>query len=121
MSDNDKYITLTDDNFDSVVIASSVPVLVDFWAPWCGPCRLMGKEIEQLATDFAGKAVVGKLNIDNYDRVAKQYHIEAIPALLFFKDGEVVDRQSGVVPKQELANKLNNLLDQNNLPENEAA
>ncbi len=109
MSNNSKYIKLTEDNFESEVLASSDTVLVDFWAAWCGPCRIVNPLIEALAADFEGIAKVGKLNIDDYGQLAMQYNVQAIPTLLFFKDGQVVDRVVGIVPKEVLADKLNTL------------
>ncbi|MBD1923654.1 thioredoxin [Microcoleus sp. FACHB-831] len=109
MSNNSTYIKLTEDNFESEVLASSAPVLVDFWAAWCGPCRIVNPLIEALAADFEGIAKVGKLNIDDYGQLALHYNVQAIPTLLFFKDGQVVDRVVGVVTKEVLADKLNTL------------
>ena len=110
MNANKKYITLTDANFQKEVFENSQPVLVDFWADWCGPCHMIAPTIEELAADFKGRAKVGKLDVDNNYGVAAQYGIRSIPTLLFFKDGEVVDQVIGVRAKKELADKLNNLL-----------
>ncbi|MCF8255306.1 MAG: thioredoxin [Bacteroidia bacterium] len=100
-------IELTDSNFEEVVLKSDKPVLVDFWAEWCGPCRMVGPVVEELSKEYEGKAVIGKLDVDNNPRVATEFGIMSIPALLFFKDGKVVDKQVGAVPKHVLANKLN--------------
>jgi thioredoxin 1 len=97
----------TDANFQSEVLGSSQPVLVDFWAPWCGPCKMIAPTIEAVATDYLGKARVGKLNTDDNPRIATEYNISAIPALLVFKGGKVVDRFVGVVNKDKLATALN--------------
>ncbi|MBI4785123.1 MAG: thioredoxin [Oscillatoriophycideae cyanobacterium NC_groundwater_1537_Pr4_S-0.65um_50_18] len=103
-------ITLTDDSFQQEVLSSTQPVLVDFWAPWCGPCRLIAPIIESLAADFADRVKVAKLNTDQFDRIATQYQIHAIPTLLIFKDGQIVDEIVGVLPQKELADKLNAVL-----------
>ena len=103
------YITLTDDNFEAEVINSDTPVLVDFWAAWCGPCRMIAPTIEKLATDFDGKAKVGKLDVDNNPNVAMKYGVRSIPTLLFFKGGEVVDQVVGVAPGNALAERLEQL------------
>lgn len=99
-------LEITDGNFEEVVLKSSKPVLVDFWAEWCGPCRMVGPVVEELANEYKDKAVIGKLNVDFNPKVATDYGIMSIPALLFFKDGKLVDKQVGAVPKHVLANKL---------------
>ena len=121
MSDSSNYVTLTEDNFQSEVLASADPILVDFWAPWCGPCRMLSPIIDELAADFAGQAKIGKLNTDEYAHIASHYNIQTIPTLVFFKDGQVVERVVGVAPKEVLADKLNALLQQNNLTSQHAA
>ena len=99
-------IEITDSNFDEVVLKSDKPVLVDFWAEWCGPCRMVGPVVEELASEYEGKAVVGKVNVDENPNISIKFGIRNIPALLFFKNGEVVDKQIGAVPKSVLADKL---------------
>lgn len=103
-------IELTDSNFDDIVMKSEVPVLVDFWAEWCGPCRMVGPVVEELAKEYEGKAVVGKVDVDNNPEISTKYGIRNIPTLLFFKNGEVVDKQVGAVPKTVLSGKLQNHL-----------
>ena len=110
MSDHGQSIKLTDETFDSEVLTSSIPVLVDFWAPWCGPCRMLSPIVEELAAEFEGQVKVAKLNVDDYEQLATRYNISAIPTLVFFQDGHAVDQVSGVVRKPVLADKLNALL-----------
>lgn len=102
---SDKPMTLTDANF-AEIINGPTPVLVDFWAPWCGPCRMVAPTVEQLARDFQGRAVVGKLNVDENPRTAQQYQIMGIPALYIFKRGQVVDQMVGVQPANVLQQRL---------------
>lgn len=99
-------LELTAENFESTVLKSDKPVLVDFWAEWCGPCRMVGPIVEELSGEYSGKAVIGKLNVDDYQSIAMQFGIRNIPTLLVFKDGQVVDKQVGVAPKHVLAGKL---------------
>ena len=110
MAHHTKYITLADDSFKSEVLEAKQPVLVDFWAEWCGPCHAIAPVIEDLATEFEGRVKVGKLDVDNNPVTASEHHIHSIPTLLFFKDGRVVDRVVGVVSKKVLAEKLNSLV-----------
>lgn len=100
-------IEITDANFNEIVMKSDQPVLVDFWAAWCGPCRMVGPIVEELSNDYEGKAIVGKLNVDQNPAIAGQYGIRSIPTLLIFKNGKIVDKQVGVVSKSVLADKLN--------------
>lgn len=99
-------VTFTDANFEAEVLKSDVPVLVDFWAPWCGPCQMMGPIVEELATELEGKAKVGKLNVDENNTVAGQFKVMSIPTFLVFKGGEVVDQMVGGVPKEKLKEML---------------
>jgi thioredoxin 1 len=100
-----KAIEINDANFDQI-ISSDKPVLIDFWAEWCGPCKMIGPVVEELAGDYEGKAVVGKLNVDENPTVTARFGVRSIPTLLVFKDGQVVDKQIGAVPKSVLAQKL---------------
>jgi thioredoxin 1 len=100
-----KTIEITDSNFDEI-IKSEKPLLVDFWAEWCGPCKMIGPIVEEIAGEYDGKAVIGKVDVDANPVVAAKFGIRSIPTLLYFKDGEIVDKQVGAVPKAVLAQKL---------------
>ncbi len=100
----------TTDNFETEVLESKKPVLVDFWAEWCGPCRMITPLIDELHQEFQDKAVVGKVNVDSESEISSRYGITSIPTLLFFKDGEVVDKHIGSASKTDLENKLNSLI-----------
>jgi thioredoxin 1 len=100
-----KAIEITDSNFNDI-INSDKPVLVDFWAEWCGPCKMIGPVVEELAGDYEGKAVVGKVDVDSNPEVSAKFGIRSIPTLLVFKNGQVVDKQVGAVSKNVLSQKL---------------
>ncbi|MCH1479484.1 thioredoxin [Crocinitomicaceae bacterium] len=103
-------LEITDENFDELVLKSEKPVVVDFWAEWCGPCRMIGPLINEMSKDFEGKALVGKVNVDQNANVSAQFGVRSIPTVLFIKNGEVVDKSVGAVPKATLEAKLNALL-----------
>ena len=102
-------IELNDANFDEVVLKSQLPVVVDFWAEWCGPCRLVGPIVSEMAKEYEGQAVIGKVDVDNNPGISAKYGIRSIPTILFFKDGELVNKQVGAVPKSNLVSKLEEL------------
>ncbi|MBU0762146.1 MAG: thioredoxin [Candidatus Altiarchaeota archaeon] len=105
----DKTIELSDDGFEGVVSKHSL-VVADLWAPWCGPCRMLAPVIEELAAEYSGKVVFGKLNVDDNQDTASKFEVMSIPTLLFFKDGHLVDRVVGALPKQVLKQKIDNLI-----------
>jgi|TARA_B100001057_G_scaffold412335_1_gene428378 thioredoxin 1 len=100
-----KPVEITDSNFEKI-INSDKPVLVDFWAEWCGPCKMIGPLVEELANEFEGKAIIGKVDVDTNPEVSAKFGIRSIPTLLVFKDGEIVDKQVGAVPKSVLSEKI---------------
>jgi thioredoxin 1 len=103
-------LEITDSNFDELVLKSDKPVVVDFWAEWCGPCKMIGPLINEMSKDYEGKALVGKVNVDQNANVSAQFGVRSIPTVLFIKNGEVVDKSVGAVPKSTLETKLKALL-----------
>jgi thioredoxin 1 len=103
-------LEFTDTNFEELVLKSDKPVLVDFWAEWCGPCRMITPLVEELAKEYEGKAVIGKVDVDNNQGITSKYGICNIPTILFFKEGKIADKQVGAVPRQKLVEKLDALL-----------
>ncbi|MGB4654057.1 MAG: thioredoxin [Bacteroidales bacterium] len=103
-------LEFTDSNFEELAINTDKPVIVDFWAVWCGPCRMIAPIIEEMAKEYEGKAVIGKLDVDNNPGIATRFSVRNIPTVLFLKNGEVVDKQVGAVPKSALVKKLEALL-----------
>ena len=106
----ENLIEFTDDNFDTEVLKSNLPVLVDFWAEWCGPCKMIAPIVEEIAGDYAGKVKVGKVNVDFNNQLAMQYGIRGIPALLVFKDGAVANQIVGAVPKNDITQILDEVI-----------
>jgi len=103
-------IEITDGNFETEVVQSTVPVLIDFWAPWCGPCRMVSPIVEEIASDYEGKLKVGKLNTDDNQRTAARFGIMSIPTLMIFKGGEARERIIGAQPKNAIVSKINEVL-----------
>ena len=103
-------VAVTDATFDTEVKNSDIPVVVDFWAEWCGPCSMIAPMIEELANDYDGKAVIGKLDVDNNQESSVKFGVRSIPTLLVFKDGEMVDRHVGAVPKETLSSSIDSKL-----------
>ena len=103
-------LEVTDGNFGELVLNSDKPVIVDFWAEWCGPCRMVGPIVEEVGVDYEGKAVVTKVDVDSNPGITAKYGIRNIPTILFFKNGEVADKQVGAVPKSTIVAKLDALL-----------
>lgn len=106
----EQVVTFTESNWDQEVLKSSQPVLVDFWAEWCAPCRMMAPTIDSIADQFAGRAKIGKLNVDENGGVSEQYQIRSIPALLIFKNGQVMEQVVGVTSKDKLSSLLEKLV-----------
>jgi thioredoxin 1 len=103
-------LELTDLNFQETINNTKQPVMVDFWAEWCGPCRMIAPVVKELSEEYEGKAIIGKLDVDSNPEITTQFNIRNIPTILFFKNGQVVDKQVGAVPKNILKEKLDSLL-----------
>jgi thioredoxin 1 len=103
-------LEITDANFEEVVLKSDKPVVVDFWAAWCGPCRMIGPVIDEMHSEYEGRAIIGKVDVDNNPGVSAQFGVRNIPTVLFIKDGAVADKSVGAVPKAQLTTKLDALL-----------
>jgi len=101
---------ITDANFEELVLKSDKPVMIDFWAEWCGPCRMIGPVVEEMSKEYDGKALIGKVNVDHNPGIAQRFMIRNIPTILFLKNGEIVDKSVGAVPKGQLTEKLNKQL-----------
>ena len=103
-------LEVTDDTFDEKVLKSSIPVVVDFWAEWCPPCKMIAPFLEEIAAEYEGKALICKVNVDDNHNLAQKYGIRSIPTLLYVKQGKIQDQVVGALPKEQLAEHLNNLL-----------
>lgn len=103
-------LEITDSNFEETVLKSDKPVMVDFWAAWCGPCRMVGPIIDELSEEYEGKAIIGKIDIDSNQQYAAQFGVRNIPTVLIFKNGELIDRKVGVSPKNSYTDAIDSLL-----------
>ena len=103
-------VELTDANFEEIVIKANKPVLVDFWAEWCGPCRMVGPIVHDIAEEYGDRVILGKVDVDNNPEISAKFGIRNIPTILFFKGGQIVDKQVGAVPKAQLATKLDAIM-----------
>jgi thioredoxin 1 len=103
-------LEITDANFEELVLKADKPVMVDFWAEWCGPCRMIGPIVEEMSGEYEGKAVIGKVNVDENPEISMKFGIRNIPTILFVKNGEIADKSVGAVPKGQLTEKLNALI-----------
>jgi thioredoxin 1 len=108
-----KTITITDENFEAEVLKSETPVLIDFWATWCGPCKMIAPIVEELVDEYEGKAKIGKLDVDNNQQTAIKFGVRSIPTILIFKNGKLKDTIIGAVPKGQIVQKLNLAISQN--------
>ncbi|MDG1261724.1 MAG: thioredoxin [Flavobacteriales bacterium] len=103
-------VELTDANFEQIALQADQPVMIDFWAEWCGPCRMVGPIVEEMHGDYEGKAVIAKVNVDENPNISAKFGIRNIPTIIFLKNGEMVDKSVGAVPKNVLTDKMDNLL-----------